>query len=786
MIEAMSGSPSAGFQAASWDGAPVSAEFLFGADFTRLGNDLVIGGADGAVLVVPGYFSAEPFDIPADNGGLLKHSSIEKLLTNSTSADVAQTGGEGAEAPIGEVVSLDGGASIQRAGTLLDLNAGDAVFQNDVVITGPGGSVGIGFIDGTVFSLSEGSRIILDTLVYDPGGSENTLLFTIMEGTFTFFAGQVARTGGMEVDTTVATIGVRGTTPTVSCDAAACEFGLLRDPDTGDIGRYTLTSLDGSRLFGTVSETGQRFTIDGATGQFSARPNTAVEQAEDDVRTGLIDEVFQSARTLGIELQSFGTEPPNRPGLPDGRGNDAESGPGGPQNGGEPGPGTPPPPFPPGQGPLNPALQPLNGRSGSEDTGPATNGQTGEADGNGETDALLRLPPPPPPVQDVATNEQVNATLPTAADDFFMYLPLLNLLVSGNGTANLLANDASNVTLSAVAASFSTAYGSVQIGADGNLSYSAPSSVDLALDTFGYTAENGAGTSAATVHVEVISIQGMSFNSYLLGDNAANTIAGTGNNDLISAFAGNDTVTTGAGNDAVSGGAGDDQIFGEGGDDALSGGAGNDYLDGGTGTDEAAYNGASSGVTVDLSISGAQAVGGGQGSDTLVSIEDLSGSDHGDILTGDGNANVILGQGGNDDITGGAGADTLDGMEGDDILLGGLDFDSLRGGTGADTFKFTSVNDGSVDTIEDFNIIEGDQLDLVDALAAFFGGEPTPGGFDLNTLVTIVDNGTSTAVNASVDGTNFFSIANMQGISAGDGISIIFNGTDTQTITVTV
>ena len=70
-------------------------------------------------------------------------------------------------------------------------------------------------------------------------------------------------------------------------------------------------------------------------------------------------------------------------------------------------------------------------------------------------------------------------------------------------------------------------------------------------------------------------------------------------------------------------------------------------------------------MTVSLAISGAQDTG-GAGIDTLIGIENLTGSASTTSLTGDANANVLSGGAGNDTLDGGAGNDTLDGGAGTD------------------------------------------------------------------------------------------------------------------------
>ena len=146
-------------------------------------------------------------------------------------------------------------------------------------------------------------------------------------------------------------------------------------------------------------------------------------------------------------------------------------------------------------------------------------------------------------------------------------------------------------------------------------------------------------------------------------DDEANSLAGGTGNDKLVGFGGNDTLAGNAGNDV------------------LVGGNGNDSLNGGTGIDTASYSGASGAVIVSLALTGAQATG--QGTDTLVSIENLSGGEYADTLTGNAVANELRGHEGND---------TLAGADGNDTLIGGNDNDSLNGGTGIDTASYSGAS----------------------------------------------------------------------------------------------
>ena len=153
-----------------------------------------------------------------------------------------------ASKPIGKVVVATGAVTIERASTPViqvgtagqagQAKVGDLVYQGDAVATGADGKVGINFTDGTSFNLSSNARMVLNEFVYDPNSTSNTTLFNLTKGTFTFVAGKVAKTGDMKVDTPVATMGIRGTTPRVEIsDDGAVRFSTLIEEGKSKVAR---------------------------------------------------------------------------------------------------------------------------------------------------------------------------------------------------------------------------------------------------------------------------------------------------------------------------------------------------------------------------------------------------------------------------------------------------------------------------------------------------------------------------------------------------------------------
>jgi hypothetical protein len=155
--------------------------------------------------------------------------------------------------PIGKVVATAGSVSIEHAGAVIvqanaptqagETKIGDLVYQGDLVKTGADGKVGINFTDGTSFNLSSSAQMTLDEYIYDPKGTSNSTLFNLSKGTFTFVAGSIAKTGDMKVDTPVATMGIRGTTPHIEIsDDGSVKFSTLVEEGKGKVASKRATS----------------------------------------------------------------------------------------------------------------------------------------------------------------------------------------------------------------------------------------------------------------------------------------------------------------------------------------------------------------------------------------------------------------------------------------------------------------------------------------------------------------------------------------------------------------
>ncbi len=224
----------------------------------------------------------------------------------------------------------------------------------------------------------------------------------------------------------------------------------------------------------------------------------------------------------------------------------------------------------------------------------------------------------------------------------------------------------------------------------------------------GDTVNAGGTTITGGPYATAITIDGSAGvgDQVLTGGIGSDTITGGAGDDFLAGGLGNDSLVGGAGEDAadysasvtavivtlgppgvgsgegldsltgiedIAGSNHGDTLTGDVGDNWFYAGTGSDTIDGVSGEDTYDVASATEAVTVDL---GAGTSTGGSGTDTLKHIDDVSGSDFNDSLTGGSGDNVLYGEGGNDLLSGGAG--DKDGL------------DSFDGGSGIDTMDYGS------------------------------------------------------------------------------------------------
>ena len=261
------------------------AQLLFGGDFKRSGVDLVLS-KDDHELVLHDYFKGEKRAALASPDGAHLTGDLVNALTGHVEYAQADGAVAAAAVVVGHVTKLTGSATAIRNGVSIILNQGDNIDKGDVLQSGADSTLGVTFVDGTVFGLSSNARMVVNEMVYDPNGSNNSSLLSLVAGTISFVAGETAKHGDMKVDTPVATMGIRGTAVLVEIDfavpgqngAPSANFQVLVEPD-GTTGSYILFDKNTLAPLATVNTAGTLTKISQGVVTFQAgSPLTPDEQ----------------------------------------------------------------------------------------------------------------------------------------------------------------------------------------------------------------------------------------------------------------------------------------------------------------------------------------------------------------------------------------------------------------------------------------------------------------------------------------------------------------------------
>ena len=218
---------------------------------------------------------------------------------------------------IGAVAAVIGTVSIERNGEVVKVKPGSAVFENDKILTGKSSRAQVLLMDQTAINIGQKAELVLDKFVFNSEDDEVALKVT--KGTFRFISGKVATKTPekVNVETPVATIGVRGTEFVGQIGSVDTTVALLN-------GRIEVAN-DISTQF--VTNPGFGVTIDPTSGVIS--PPVKIPQAE-------LEAVLNSVSTDRDALLEEEIE--GGPG-PDDEGGPGPDGDAGPDPDGEAGPG---------------------------------------------------------------------------------------------------------------------------------------------------------------------------------------------------------------------------------------------------------------------------------------------------------------------------------------------------------------------------------------------------------------------------------------------------------------
>ena len=341
------------------------------------------------------------------------------------------------------------------------------------------------------------------------------------------------------------------------------------------------------------------------------------------------------------------------------------------------------------------------------------------------------------------------------------------MVINGTDDDDLLLGTATDDSISGFAGDDTLVSGGGQDTLDGGTGRDTASFADVAAGVTVVLA-SGFEVTSGTSLVDIENVRGSRFGDVISGDDEANRLSGGAGDDVLGGEAGNDTLVGGAGDDALDGGEGmdlasyagasgavsvnlatgvatgegtdalndiesalgsdfddtligsaganwlggglgNDSLSGGDGNDTLASGAGADTLDGGAGFDIATYIGASSAINLQLA-SGFEVTSG----DMLSGIEGAIGSNFGDVMVGDAEANWLYGVDGDDVIDGGSGRDTL---------VGGLGNNVLDGGDGVDTVSYVYASGAVTVSLDTGTATAPDINDVLSNIEAVIGSQ---------------------------------------------------------------
>jgi len=130
-----------------------------------------------------------------------------------------------------------------------DLSKGDQIYESDLITTEAKSSVKLQLNDESQFDLGPDAKLLASKFKYKKNIEEDSVALKILKGSFRFVSGLIAKNKpkAMEVETSVATIGIRGTHVVGEVAATSATIILMEPEDT-----TRKTAIVVSNNFGSV------------------------------------------------------------------------------------------------------------------------------------------------------------------------------------------------------------------------------------------------------------------------------------------------------------------------------------------------------------------------------------------------------------------------------------------------------------------------------------------------------------------------------------------------------
>ena len=221
--------------------------------------------------------------------------------------------------PIGDIKESIGYGGITRGKEIYNHDVGLSIELNDQAETANGRML-IEFLDDAELQLKEHSRVLIDTVYYDPNPNLSKMTMRMVSGTARFASGSkgLINKANIEISTPTATIAVRGTDFTTTIDEIGRSLVILLPDDQGNpSGIIEVSSLGGTVILDeayaatmvssydnppTTSTVIQGITPNLIDNMFIVNPPEEVKQR---IEEELADEQNEDQGILDIDLLDF-------------------------------------------------------------------------------------------------------------------------------------------------------------------------------------------------------------------------------------------------------------------------------------------------------------------------------------------------------------------------------------------------------------------------------------------------------------------------------------------------
>jgi hypothetical protein len=154
----------------------------------------------------------------------------------------------------GNITSITGPTQITRLNDKIKGELQTIIEMNDIVET-LNSRTGITFVDNTIVSVTEHSKLIVDSFVYDPSNGTGKIRMKAALGTIRYTTGKIAHNNhnNVNVQTPTASIAVRGTDFSLTVDEIGKSLIILLPALNKENGKYKVGVIDVKTDAGSVT-----------------------------------------------------------------------------------------------------------------------------------------------------------------------------------------------------------------------------------------------------------------------------------------------------------------------------------------------------------------------------------------------------------------------------------------------------------------------------------------------------------------------------------------------------